>query len=426
VENQKNGAGWIVTFAGLGVNLMLGVLYAWGVISAALIDQLEWSATMTQIPYMVACAVFALSMVPGGRLQDRLGPRPIIMGAAVLAGVGFLMSGLYLTIIGLTLFFGVVFGMGMGLGYAAPTPAAVKWFSPQKRGLISGIVVSGFGLAPLYIAPVTNHLLTNYGLQRTFFILGGTFFTLIMALAQFIKNPPAGYVPAGVDPEAAAKKQLLTQQAPEKVDYEWNEVLKTKQFYQLWTMFCFGTFAGLLIIGQLSKIGLEQAGMANAYMLVGIYAIFNCAGRVGCGVISDKFGRMRTLFAMFVLQVAVYVFFPSFNSPMLLIAGVSVVGFTFGGMLTLFPATTVDYFGVKNFGINYGMVITAWGIGGVFGPLLGGTVRDLTGTYALSYIVSGVLSAAGAVMTLFTKAPAMQRIAQTVSTLASEPEPKTD
>lgn len=426
MENQKNGAGWIVTFAGLGVNLMLGVLYAWGVISAALIDQLEWSATMTQIPYMVACAVFALSMVPGGRLQDRLGPRPIIMGAAVLAGVGFLMSGLYLTIIGLTLFFGVVFGMGMGLGYAAPTPAAVKWFSPQKRGLISGIVVSGFGLAPLYIAPVTNHLLTNYGLQRTFFILGGTFFTLIMALAQFIKNPPAGYVPAGVDPEAAAKKQLLTQQAPEKVDYEWNEVLKTKQFYQLWTMFCFGTFAGLLIIGQLSKIGLEQAGMANAYMLVGIYAIFNCAGRVGCGVISDKFGRMRTLFAMFVLQVAVYVFFPSFNSPMLLIAGVSVVGFTFGGMLTLFPATTVDYFGVKNFGINYGMVITAWGIGGVFGPLLGGTVRDLTGTYALSYIVSGVLSAAGAVMTLFTKAPAMQRIAQTVSTLASEPEPKTD
>ncbi|MEN1759514.1 L-lactate MFS transporter [Anoxynatronum sibiricum] len=426
MERRRLGAGWVVTFAGLGVNLMLGVLYAWGVISAALIDQLGWSATMTQIPYMVACAVFALSMVPGGRLQDRLGPRPIIMGAAVLAGIGFLMSGLYLTIIGLTLFFGVVFGMGMGMGYAAPTPAAVKWFSPQKRGLISGIVVSGFGLAPLYIAPVTNYLLTNYGLQRTFFILGGAFFTLIMALAQFIKNPPAGYVPAGVDPEAASRKQLLTHQAPEKVDYEWDEVLKTKQFYQLWIMFCFGTFAGLLIIGQLSKIGLEQAGMANAYMLVGIYAIFNCAGRVGCGVISDKFGRMRTLFAMFVLQVAVYVFFPSLNSPLLLIAGVSVVGFTFGGMLTLFPATTVDYFGVKNFGINYGMVITAWGIGGVFGPLLGGIVRDLTGTYALSYVVSGVLSAAGAVMTLFTKAPAVQGVVQVVSSLSSDPEPKAD
>lgn len=417
MEKKRIEPGWTVTMAGLGVNLMLGVLYAWGVISAALIDQLGWTATMTQIPYMVACAVFALSMVPGGRLQDRLGPRPIIMAAAVLAGIGFLMSGLFLTTIGLTVFFGIVFGMGMGMGYAAPTPAAVKWFSPQKRGLISGIVVSGFGLAPLYIAPLTNYLLVEYGLQQTFFILGGGFFVFIMALAQLIKNPPLGYVPAGVESQSDEDKQKLSKKDAPKVDYEWNEVLKTRQFYQLWAMFCFGTFAGLLIIGQLSKIGIEQAGMMNAYMLVGIYAIFNCTGRIGCGIISDKFGRMRTLFAMFVLQVAVYVFFSSFNSPLLLILGVSVVGFTFGGMLTLFPATTVDYFGIKNFGINYGMVITAWGIGGVFGPLLGGIVRDLTGTYALSYVVSGVLSAAGAVLTLFTKAPATAYLTENMSSV---------
>ena len=406
MESKGIDRGWIVTMAGLGVNLMLGVLYAWGVISAALIDQLGWSATVTQIPYMFACAVFALSMVPGGRLQDRLGPKPIIMTAAALAGVGFLMSGLFLTPLGLTLFFGIVFGMGMGMGYAAPTPAAVKWFSPKKRGLISGIVVSGFGLAPLYIAPITNHLLSTVGLRQTFFVLGGSFFVLIMALAQLISNPPAGYVPAGVEKLSAEKEEQQKSEPKQKVDYEWNEVLKTPQFYKLWTMFAFGTFAGLLIIGQLSKIGIEQAGMTNAYMLVGIYAIFNCTGRIGCGVLSDRFGRMRTLFAMFLLQVAIYTFFPSFNTPAMLILGVSVVGFTFGGMLTLFPATTVDYFGVKNFGINYGMVITAWGIGGVFGPLLGGIVRDVTGTYGLSYVVSGVLSAAGAILTIFTKAPA--------------------
>ncbi len=406
MEKKGIDRGLIVTMAGLGVNLMLGVLYAWGVISAALIDQLGWSATVTQIPYMFACAVFALSMVPGGRLQDRLGPRPVIMTAAVLAGIGFLMSGLFLTPLGLTLFFGIVFGMGMGMGYAAPTPAAVKWFSPKKRGLISGIVVSGFGLAPLYIAPITNHLLSTVGLRQTFFILGGSFFVLIMALAQLISNPPKGYVPAGVEIDTSEKTEEQKSAPVQKVDYEWNEVLKTPQFYKLWTMFCFGTFAGLLIIGQLSKIGIEQAGMTNAYMLVGIYAIFNCTGRIGCGVLSDRFGRMRTLFAMFLLQVAVYAFFSSFNTPAMLIFGVSVVGFTFGGMLTLFPTTTVDYFGVKNFGINYGMVITAWGIGGVFGPLLGGIVRDVTGTYGLSYVVSGVLSAAGAILSLYTKAPA--------------------
>jgi MFS transporter, OFA family, oxalate/formate antiporter len=419
MEKSMYRRGWTVTMAGLGVNLMLGVLYAWGVISAALIDQLGWSATVSQIPYMVACAIFALSMVPGGRLQDRLGPRPIIMAAAGLAGIGFLMSGLFLTPVGLTLFFGIVFGMGMGMGYAAPTPAAVKWFSPAKRGLISGLVVSGFGLAPLYIAPLTNYLLAEFGLQRTFFILGIGFFTLIMTLAQFIKNPPAGYIPEGVDPKEEERKKILTHTTPQKVDYEWHEVLKTKQFYQLWTMFCFGTFAGLLIIGQLSKIGIEQAGMTNAYMLVGIYAIFNCAGRIGCGIISDKIGRMRTMFIMFLLQVTVYVFFPSFNTPILLIMGVSIVGFTFGGMLTLFPATTVDYFGVKNFGINYGMVITAWGIGGVFGPLLGGIVRDLTGTYAISYVVSGGLSAAGAIMTLFTKAPSLTALAENLKSFSA-------
>lgn len=398
--------GWIVTLAGLGVNLMLGVLYAWGVISAALIDQLGWNATMTQIPYMVACALFAFSMVPGGRLQDKLGPRPIIMASAILAGIGFIFSGMFLTTIGLTIFFGIVFGAGMGMGYAAPTPAAVKWFNSKKRGLISGIVVSGFGLAPLYIAPITSYLLTNYGIKNTFFFLGGAFFIFIMLLAQLISNPPKDYVPPAADTDKAdSHKEKAARPLNSKADYEWHEVIKTKQFYKLWTMFCFGTFAGLLIIGQLSKIGLEQAGMRNAYLLVGIYAFFNFSGRIGCGIISDRLGRMRTLFTMFLLQVTAYALFPSFNTPVSLIIGIAVVGFAFGGMLTLFPAATADYFGIKNFGVNYGMVITAWGIGGVFGPLLGGIVRDLTGTYTISYMVSGVLSASGAILTFFTKPP---------------------
>ena len=204
-------------------------------------------------------------------------------------------------------------------------------------------------------------------------------------------------------------KKELEEAIPEiskkNVDYEWYHVLKTKQFFLLWTMFTFGTFAGLLIIGQLSKIGLEQASITNASLLVGVYAVFNCTGRIGCGIISDKLGRMRTLMAMFLMQVGVYATFSTFNSPGSMIFGIAVVGFTFGGMLTIFPATTVDYFGIKNFGTNYGMLITAWGVGGVFGPLLGGLVRDLTGTYSLSFIVSGILSLIGAALTLVTKPP---------------------
>lgn len=390
--------GSVVTAAGLGVNLALGVLYAWSVISAALIDKLGWSATQTQIPYMMACACFAFSMVPGGRLQDKYGPRPVIMAAAVLAGLGFYLAGATLTVVGLTVFFGLVFGIGTGLGYSAPTPAAIKWFGPEKRGLISGIVVSGFGLAPIYIAPLTTALINRFGIQTTFYILGGLFFTVIMTLAQFISNPPAGYKPV-------SQVSMVNRAPVARKEFSLSEVLSTSQFYLLWTMFCFGTFAGLLIIGQLAKIGKEQAGITSAFVLVAIYALFNFLGRISWGVISDRLGRQQSLFSIFALQAAVYVIFPYLTAPIALISGISLVGFTFGGMLTLFPAMTGDYFGMKNFGLNYGFVITAWGIGGVLGPLVGGVVRDTTGAYALSYSISAALSFLGILLSLALKAP---------------------
>jgi len=412
--------GWIVVAAGVGVNLMLGTLYAWGVISSALIDNLGWTATQSQIPYMVACALFAFSMVPGGKLQDTLGPKPVIVISAVLAGIGLISSGFFImhesttvAVVALTICFGLIFGMSMGMGYAAPTPAAAKWFSKKKRGIISGIVVSGFGLAPLYVAPLTSSLIAGQGLERTFYFLGASFFICILFLSKFIANPPKDYVVVeDCEGESLSQGNMTATVATAKfkVDYDWKEVLKTKQFKSIWTIFCFGTFAGLMTIGQLSRIGSEQAGITNGFLLVAIYAIFNATGRVGCGIISDKLGRTKTLFLMFMLQVLVYFSFPLFISPLLLIPGVAVIGFTFGGMLTLFPAITADFFGMKNLGMNYGLVITAWGFGGVLGPLLGGLVRDYTGGYTLGYMVSGVLSILGAIIALRITAPAPQVI----------------
>ncbi len=394
---MNSNRGIIVTLAGLGVNLVLGVLYAWGVMSAALIDKLGWTATQTQLPYMMACACFALSMVPAGRLQDKFGPRPVIMGAALLAGIGFLLAGATLTVVGLTIFFGLIFGIGMGLGYAAPTPAAVKWFGPDKRGLISGIVVSGFGLAPIYIAPLTNGLIQNFGLQQTFFILGIMFFVIIMTLAQFISNPPAHHVPHQTN-------KIRKRECSGKECFA-GEMLKTWQFYAIWVMFCFGTFAGLLIIGQLSKIGIEQAGMKTVFTLTAVYAFFNFFGRISWGVISDRIGRKASLASAFLLQFLTYLAFPYMQSPWSLIIGISLVGFTFGGMLTIFPSITADYYGMKNFGYNYGFMMTAWGIGGVLGPLVGGLVRDLTGIYNLSYSISAILSVIGVILAISVQTP---------------------
>ncbi len=392
----------VVALAGLGVNLTLGVLYAWGVISAALIDQMGWSATQTQIPYMIACAAFAFFMVPGGRLQDRFGPKPIIITAAILTGIGFLMAGAIMTVLGLTIFFGVVFGIGMGMGYAAPTPAACKWFCPSRRGLISGVVVSGFGLAPIYIAPLTTLLIRQYGIQSTFYILGVAFFLIIILLAQMICNPPEGYKPA-ISAKVTARKRTAQK------EFDVKEVLKTPQFYMLWVMFCFGTFAGLLTIGQMAKIGIEQAGMTSAFTLIAFYAFFNFFGRIAWGVISDRIGRRFSMFAMFAIQLITYLAFPYLVTPVSLTIGIIMVGFTFGGMLTLFPAVTGDYYGMKNFGLNYGIVFTAWGIGGVAGPLVGGLVRDITGTYVISYGVSAALSALGILLSLGMKPPGQER-----------------
>ncbi|MCW3491385.1 L-lactate MFS transporter [Dethiobacter alkaliphilus] len=406
--------GWIVTFAGLGVNLALGVLYSWGAFANEL-RALGWTATQSQIPYMVACALFALLMVPGGRLQDRMGPKKIILASAILTGIGFVLSGLFLSVVGLSIFFGVVFGSAMGFGYAAATPAALKWFGPHKRGLIAGIVVSGFGLAGIYVAPLTQVLLARFGIEMTMIVLGLGFCAAIFTFAQFISNPPEDYVPAPpVDKFKAIK--VIKKNKSSGLDFDWKQVVRTPQFYGLWIMFCFGTFAGLMIIGQLRDIGLEQAALSDgaAFALISVYAVFNCLGRVGCGVISDKLDRRMTLVIIFLIQVVCFAFFAQFQTALTLFTGTAFVAFAFGGMLSLFPALTADYFGLKNLGVNYGLVFTAWGAGGVFGPLIGGIVRDMTGTYGIAFAISAGLSVLGVLLAVLTKAPEKETAAKQV------------
>lgn len=409
MSTQTTGnRGMTVAFAGMGVNLCLGVLYSWGAFQGVLVlpgGLYEWTALQSQIPYMIACFIFACSMVPGGRLQDRIGPRTVIMSAGVLALLGMVLSGFMITPVGLSISFGIVFGLAMGFGYAAPTPAAVKWFGPHKRGLISGIVVSGFGLAGIYVAPLSRYLLAQYGLANTFIILGIAYGIIIVLLAQLISNPPAGYVPEP-PPEHLASK-FAAKAKGLVVDWDYKQMMKTPQFFGLWGMFCIGTFAGLLIIGQLRRIGIEQAALNDslAFWLISMYAVFNWGGRIGCGIIADKIGFRNTLLAMFVLQVAVFALFSTFVTALPIFIATALVAFAFGGMLTIFPAITANYFGVKNLGVNYGLVFTAWGGGGVFGPLVGGLVRDATGTFTTAYTISAVLSVLGILLAVTMKAP---------------------
>jgi OFA family oxalate/formate antiporter-like MFS transporter len=399
------GRGWMVTFSGMGLNLAFGVLYAWSVFGKQFTEAIEkggfgWSKTQAALPYTIAIAFFAGMMVPAGRLQDRFGPRIIATIGAVLTGMGLFISGYAspTNMVPVIIGFGILAGTGIGLGYATATPAAVKWFPPEKKGLITGIVVSGFGLASVYIAPLSRYLLAAYGVNSSFMILGAAFAIATFIISQFITNPAAAAVNINL------KKNSVNNC---NVDCTWREMMKTPTFYLLWIEFVCGALAGLMIIGHLAKIVAVQSNnmIQTGFLFVGLLAIFNAGGRLIAGAVSDYIGRMKTILLVFLSQATVMFFFSRLSTSTGFIVGSAIVGFSYGACLSLFPSTTADHWGTKNLGFNYGIMFTAWGVGGVFGPILAGKVADATGSYSTAYVISAGLLIFAAILTFFTKAP---------------------
>lgn len=399
--------GWVVTFCGMGVNLALGVLYTWSVFAAALIDQLHWTKTQASLPYTVACVVFALIMVPAGRLVDKYGPKWIASLGGLFCGAGLLICGLTSSLPLAIAGFGIVTGIGIGLGYAAPTPAAVKWFPAQKKGQIAGIVVAGFGLASVYISPMTNSFLKMWGVQRAFFIEGIIFIAAILIFSQALAFPPSGYIPRTRDDRSACpqKKTGPKPAAGSGRDYAPPEMIRTGQFWLLWIMFALTASAGLMIIGHLAKIASIQAHVQWGYIMVAALAIFNAGGRILAGFLSDYLGRTNTMLIVFLLQATNMFLFSNYNTGGTLIAGACLAGLCYGSLLSLFPSATYDFFGLKNAGVNYGLVFTAWGAGSLIGPIVAGHVADLTGAYHNAYIISAVLLLVAAALVFVTKPP---------------------
>jgi MFS family permease len=396
-----NRRGWIVVLAGTGLNLALGILYAWSVFSKQLVETADkggfgWTKTQATLPYTLAIACFALMMVPAGRLQDKLGPRIVASAGGVLTGVGLIVASfaspaaVWPAVLG----FGILAGAGFGLGYSAANPAAVKWFPPEKKGLITGIVVGGFGVAPVYIAPLSKYLLGEYGIPGAFRILGVAFLVVATAFAQLINNP---------EKPAASLKPKVAGAAP-AVDATWRQMVKSPMFYMLWVQYVCAATAGLMIIGHMAKIVAVQSGGAIkvGFVFVALLAIFNASGRIIAGVISDKIGRVVTLGIVCIMQASAMFFFPSFNSIGGFIVGSAIVGFSYGSCLSIFPAATADNWGTKNMGANYGILFTGWGVGGVLGPLLAGKIADATGSYTGAYNIAGLLVMAAFVLAMFS------------------------
>src|SRR5208283_4103320 len=265
--------GWLVTFSGTGINLALGILYTWSMFKGAIEKEFGWQGSQLNDPYALCCLVFAFAMILAGRCQDRFGPRLTASIGGLLVGAGFVLCSTTNSYGVWLLGFGVLVGTGIGFGYSSATPPALKWFPPARTGLIAGLVVAGFGLAPVYLAPTSQYLLGHYQIKTSMLILGIAFVVIVCGLAQLLVNPPAGYVAAvkGAAAGAAAK--------PAPASSTPGEMLRTPTFWVLWVIYFIGAGAGLMVIS-------------------------NAAGRICAGLLSDKIGRRWTLMLVLLIQAA--------------------------------------------------------------------------------------------------------------------------
>lgn len=406
--------GWSVVLAGTGINLALGVLYAWSIFKGAISESIakggegafNWDPASINDPYAVACLVFAMAMIVAGKIQDKFGPRLTCMLGGLLVGAGFILAAQSTEYWSWVLGFGVLAGAGIGFGYSAATPPALKWFPPAKTGLVAGIVVSGFGLASVYIAPLAKYLLVTRGLQQSMFLFGVAFAVVVSALALLVRNPPAGYV---ADPTASAATKAKNAAA---VNLKPLEVMATGKFYTLWATFFIGAGAGLMVIGSVAGMAKQSLGEL-AFLAVAIMAVGNAAGRIVAGIVSDKIGRANTLTIMLLFQ-ALLMFAGMFvvggnSGAVVLVVLATFIGFNYGTNLALFPSLAKDLWGLQNFGMNYGILFSAWGVGAFVLVRVSEMLKASTGSFTSSFLAAGVLLVAGAAltMTLRERKPAM-------------------
>lgn len=416
---------WVIVVGGILIQLALGAIYAWSAFTGPLQgtstapSEFSFTKTETQIIFSVGLLVFAIFTIIGGRLQGKLGPMKVALIGGTMLGLGYILASFIgASFIGKLIFLGVVAGAGIGLAYVVPIATAVKWF-PDKKGLVSGLAVAGFGFGAFIWILLANppsilgfkglispqigaFTYTVANVDFAFLIYGIVFLALVLTGSLFMKNPPAGWKPAGWNPPQAKSGKTTT-----VIGYKPKEMLRKKKFYLLWVMFLFGALAGLMVIGNVQNFAKSPTdgfvshgfGVQEAidFAVIGAAVclpIFNGAGRIAWGQISDRIGRGKALIGMFAFQAAMMgIFFYTTSNPILFYAVAALIGFNFGGNFALFPVSCADSFGAENLAINYGFLFTAYGIGGVVGPILAGMVQDAGLSFTYAFIPAAIMCA---------------------------------
>ena len=401
---MNNNNRWFIAAAGVFMQVALGAVYAWSVFRIPLSKAHGWSVAEVTTAFEIAIFVLGLAAFAGGLWMKRMGPRPVALTAAVLYGLGTMLAGRAHDLTTLYLTYGVIGGTGLGLGYIVPIATLVQWF-PDKRGVITGLAVAGFGAGALVTAPAANALIASVGVGRTFEVLGLVYLVVVFVCALAMRNPPEGYTPAGYSPSAAQIAGAASH------EFTLRQALGTWQWYALWLTLFLNTTAGISIISQASPMAQEISNVsaATAAGMVGLISIANGSGRFLWAWLSDKIGRRSVFLIMFGIQAVAFLLLSQVHQFALLSTLAFVILLCYGGGFGTMPAFATDYFGPGQIGSIYGIMLTAWGCAAVFGPSLVAGIRQATGHYRDAMLWLAVATLVSSVVPLLLRAPRSPR-----------------
>src|ERR1700719_3449118 len=380
---------WSIALAGVFMQVALGGVYAWSVFRIPLAKQFGWSISEVTLTFTISIFVLGIAAFFGGLWLTRKGPRIVALTGGALYGLGVFLASFSTRISWLYLTYGLIGGIGLGFAYIGPVAVLVKWF-PDRRGLITGVAVGGFGAGGLITAPLATRLIQSVGVLSTFAYLGIAYLIVTVFAGLFMRNPPDGWRPEGWKPTPSQTSQRAGH------DYTLGQALKTWQWYALWLLLFLNTCARISIISQEAPLFQELTGATAvaAAGMVGLVSIGNAAGRVFWAWASDVITRRATFVVMFVAQALLFWFLPSIGVVSMMTLVSFVVLMCYGGGFGTMPAFAADYFGSRNVGPIYGLMLTAWGSASAFGPLLIAHMRQVDGSYGGAlHVIAGVMAA---------------------------------
>ncbi|OPY38430.1 MAG: Major Facilitator Superfamily protein [Methanoregula sp. PtaU1.Bin051] len=373
---------WALVVAGLIINLCLGAVYSWSVfvqpLTGYFTGSLGQAVTVNDMlmPYSVILAVFAVTMALTGTFVETHGPRNVTVAGCVLTGLGWLLASLASSAAMLSLMYGVVGGIGIGIAYGATVAVAARWF-PDRRGLAVGLTVFGVGFSAVATANLAGYLIAAYGVMNTFRIFGLGIIIVTVPLALPLAFPPAGWRPAGWNPPVPGEGGHAMCECNRR------EMVKSPAFYGLWACYFIGCTAGLMAVSISQPVGTEvvHVGTGLATVLVGFFAVFNGSGRPGFGVLTDRLNPKNTAMISFVLIALAALLMWQVPAVPVYIIAFAVLWGCLGGWLAIAPTATAHYFGTCDYPRCYGLVFLAFGAGAIAGPQLAGFIRTTTGNY---------------------------------------------